>query len=138
MIFILIQETELKDFSHQLKTKGQKGTHETQDVKLVANLTFLRLKFYSIKYSLLRLYLFTFTSLKLVSIPQRLITRFIFFYTVCYFHVFLYFTSYRFSVSAVQIFFKKTEKRKITSRYGLFFRRKPLALTYCNKLTYTV
>ena len=137
MIFFLIQETELKDFSHQLKTKEQKGTPETQEVKLATNLTFLSLKFYSIKYSLIRLYLFTFTSVKLVSIPQRLITRFIFFYTVCYFRFSLFHILSVQRISSTD-FLKKTEKRKITSRYGLFFRRKPLALTYCNKLTYTV
>ena len=134
MIFFLIQETELKDFSHQLKTKQQKGTPEIEDKRLEANLNFLRLKFYSIKYSLIRLYFFTFNSLKLVSIPQRLITWFFFFfYTVCYFHFFC--ISHPIRLVYQQYSFLQ---RKITSTYGLLFRRKPPVLTYCNKMTYTV
>ena len=60
------------------------------------------------------------------------------FFTLFFTFIFFHFKSYSFSVSAEQ-FKKKTEKRKITSTYGLFFRRKPpVGLPYCNKMTYTV
>ena len=70
MIFFLIQETELKNFFFSLaKKETAKRNTRNAGRKASSQLTFLSLKFYSIKYSLMRLYLFTFTSVKLVSIP---------------------------------------------------------------------
>ena len=53
---------------------------------------------------------------------------FLFFYTVCYFHFFC--ISHPIRLVYQQYSFLQ---RKITSTYGLLFRRKPPVLTYCNK-----
>ena len=84
-----------------------------------------------VKSAVIRLYLFTFNSLKLVSIPYRLITWFFFFYT------FVTFTSLSHPIRLVYQQYSFLQ-RKITSTYGLFFRRKPPVMTYCNEMTYTV